>query len=213
MPLWPTRSTTAPVSKAHPPGRRNGQRHLERPVRPAKIVPRDEQRQHQFVIRPFLAECVGQPSAGGWDQLAKRTRLDCLRHRGSYPKGAGRSPAHRGRARGSPHQKVGRSALGGPSRPCLTRRASRRTFGGCGRIQTRIVNREAVEAAVECDFSGIPERNVCAANRVGSRVEVPRRLGVLAGAGKCWIDRFNGCTFVIGRVPQRPTKIHLGNVG
>ena len=48
---------------------------------------------------------------------------------------------------------------------------------------------------------------------VGSRFEVPRRLGVLAGAGKSLIDRSNGCTFVIGSVQQRPTKIHLGNVG
>ena len=35
-------------------------------------------------------------------------------------------------------------------------------------------------------------------DRVGSRFEVPRRLGVLAGAGKSLIDRSNGCTFVIG---------------
>jgi hypothetical protein len=63
------------------------------------------------------------------------------------------------------------------------------------------------------DLSGIPEREVCAVDRVGSRFEVPRRLGVLAGAGKSLIDRSNGCTFVIGSVQQRPTKIHLGNVG
>ena len=36
---------------------------------------------------------------------------------------------------------------------------------------------------------------------------------MLAGAGKSLIDRSNGCTFVIGSVQQRPTKIHLGNVG
>jgi hypothetical protein len=36
---------------------------------------------------------------------------------------------------------------------------------------------------------------------------------VLAGAGKSLIDRSNGCTFVIASVPERPTKIHLGNVG
>ena len=35
---------------------------------------------------------------------------------------------------------------------------------------------------------------------------------MLAGAGKSLIDRSNGCTFVIGSVQQRPTKIHLGNV-
>jgi hypothetical protein len=70
-----------------------------------------------------------------------------------------------------------------------------------------------VEAAAQCDLSGIPERNVCAADRVGSKFEVPKRLGVLAGAGKSLIDRSNGCAFVIGSVQQRPTKIHLGNVG
>ncbi len=63
------------------------------------------------------------------------------------------------------------------------------------------------------DLSGIPARKVCAADRVGSKFEVPRRIGVLAGAGKSWIDRSNGCTFVIGSVQQRPTKIHPGNVG
>jgi hypothetical protein len=36
---------------------------------------------------------------------------------------------------------------------------------------------------------------------------------VLTGAGKSLIDLSNGCTFVIGSVRQRPTKIHLGNVG
>jgi hypothetical protein len=56
-------------------------------------------------------------------------------------------------------------------------------------------------------------RKVCAVDRIGSRFEVPRRLGVLAGAGKSLIDRSNACTFVIGSVQQRPTKIHLGNVG
>jgi hypothetical protein len=70
-----------------------------------------------------------------------------------------------------------------------------------------------VEAAAQCDLSGIPEMKVCAADRVGSRFKVPRRLGVLAGAGKSLIDRSSGCTFVIGSVQQRPTKIHLGNIG
>jgi hypothetical protein len=70
-----------------------------------------------------------------------------------------------------------------------------------------------VEAAAQCDLSGIPERKVCAADRVGSRFEVPRRLGVLAGAGKSLIDRSNGRTFVIGSVQESPIKIHLGNVG
>ncbi len=50
-------------------------------------------------------------------------------------------------------------------------------------------------------------------DRVSGRFEVPRRLGVLGGAGKSLIDRSNGCTFVIGSVQQRPTKIDLGNVG
>jgi hypothetical protein len=72
---------------------------------------------------------------------------------------------------------------------------------------------EAVEAAAQCDLSGIPERKVCAVDRVSGRFEVPRRLGVLGGAGKSLIDRSNGCTFVIGSVQQRPTKIDLGNVG
>jgi hypothetical protein len=39
------------------------------------------------------------------------------------------------------------------------------------------------------------------------------RLGVLAGAGNSLIDRSNGCTFLIRSVQQRPTKLHLGNVG
>jgi hypothetical protein len=65
--------------------------------------------------------------------------------------------------------------------------------------------------AISIRFSGIPERKVCAADRVGSRFEGPRRLGVLAG--KSLIDRSNGRTFVIGNVQQRPTRIHLGNVG
>jgi hypothetical protein len=70
-----------------------------------------------------------------------------------------------------------------------------------------------VEAAAQCDLSGIPERKVCAADRVGSRFEVPRRLGVLAGAGKFLIDRSNVCTFVIGSVQQRPTKSIWGMSG
>ncbi len=70
-----------------------------------------------------------------------------------------------------------------------------------------------VEAAAQCDLSGIPEREVCAADRVGSKFEVPRRLGVLAGAGKPLVDRSKGCTFVIGSVQRRPIKIHLGNAG
>ena len=45
----------------------------------------------------------------------------------------------------------------------------------------------SVEAAAQCDLSGIPERKVCAADRVGSRFEVPRPLGVLAGVGN--LDR------------------------
>ena len=36
---------------------------------------------------------------------------------------------------------------------------------------------------------------------------------MLAGAGKSLIDRSNGCTFGVGSVQQRKTKIHLGNVG
>ena len=40
---------------------RNGRRRVERHVNAAEIVPRHEQRKHQLVILPFLAEGVRQP--------------------------------------------------------------------------------------------------------------------------------------------------------
>src|SRR5579863_9896561 len=59
-PISRIRSTTGPRLAGQ--SCRNGRRGLERHVRPAEIVPRDEQREHQFVILPFLAEVVRQAS-------------------------------------------------------------------------------------------------------------------------------------------------------